>query len=304
MKISVVIPTYNRADLLLETLESVWAQTRPADEIVVIDDGSTDDTRARLQPFADARRLRYVYQTNAHLSAARNRGTRETVGDALLFLDSDDLLFAEALAALEAALHRVPDACLAYCRTQVIGPGGEVIEAQTRGAEYEGMVWPHLLNGNFIRSSGSVLVRRDSLEAAGPFDETLRGSEDWDEWLRVSETGKPFALVRRVLFKYRSGAPSLSTDRRNTHATNLRVYEKLRERHATDTIRLAQIEAAQAEYERETRFTEAGDFAVAPRHQKARAVLEKTGLSDWYRRTPYGFRMLLRRVAGVGRRAS
>lgn len=304
MKISVVIPTYNRADLLLQTLDSVWAQTRPADEIVVIDDGSTDDTRARLEPLADAHRLRYVYQTNAHLSAARNRGTRETSGDALLFLDSDDLLFSGALAALEAALTRNPDACLAYCRTQVIGPDGEIIEAQTRGAEYDGLVWPHLLHGNFIRSAGSVLVRRNALEAAGPFDETLRGSEDWDEWLRVSETGKPFALVRRVLFKYRSGAPSLSTDRRNTHETNRRVYEKLRERHADNPARLAQIEAARAEYERETRFTASGDFALAPRHQKARAVLEKTGLAALYRRTPYGFRLFLRRLAGVGRRAS
>jgi glycosyltransferase involved in cell wall biosynthesis len=302
--ISVVIPTYNRAALLVQTVESVLAQTRLPDEILIVDDGSTDDTRAVVAArYGENPRVRYHYQENAWLSAARNTGFRLSVGETILFLDSDDLLLPGALAALEAALMAQPEAVLAYCRVQVIDNDGGIVEAETRGGEWQGDVWPHLLHGNFIRSAGSVLVRRTALEAGGLFDETMRGSEDWDEWLRIAEVG-PFARVEgKPLFQYRVGGPSLSENRLRTHEYCLMVYRKLTERHTGNPERLQLIEAAEAEYRRDTVFDEAGRHALSGRHRVMRTVLERTGLAALYRKTPYGLRLALRRLFGVGRRA-
>src|SRR5688572_31755178 len=100
MKISVIIPCYNRADDLPRTLESILRQTRLADEVLVVDDGSQDDTAEVTARFAPA--VRYVYRENGGLSAARNTGQAASIGDALLFIDSDDLLLPEALEQLEA----------------------------------------------------------------------------------------------------------------------------------------------------------------------------------------------------------
>ena len=96
-RVSVIIPAYNRADLIEETLDSVFAQTYRDYEIIVVDDGSTDDTRAVLAPLAAAGKLRYTYQENAGLPAARNTGIRMAAGQYVAFLDSDDLFTPDKL---------------------------------------------------------------------------------------------------------------------------------------------------------------------------------------------------------------
>src|SRR4051795_6957520 len=102
MKLSLVIPTYNRSAFLVQTILSVLAQTRLPDELIVIDDGSTDDTRETLAKFGH--QVSYHYQPNAGLAAARTAGLGLSTGDVLCFLDSDDLLLPAALETLEVAL--------------------------------------------------------------------------------------------------------------------------------------------------------------------------------------------------------
>lgn len=99
MRISVIIPTYNRGPAILDALESVFAQTRPADEILVVDDGSTDGTAERLKPFAD--RITYIHKQNAGVNAARNTAIEHATGDWLTFLDDDDLWMSNRLEVLE-----------------------------------------------------------------------------------------------------------------------------------------------------------------------------------------------------------
>jgi len=302
--ISVVIPTYNRAVLLVQTVQSVLAQTRLPDEIVIVDDGSTDETRAVVAArFGDNPLVRYHYKENAWLGAARNTGFRLTTGEAVLFLDSDDLLLPDALSALENALKTNPSAALSYCAVQVIDHEGNVVEPETREGKWDGDVWAHLLHGNFIRSAGSVLVRRTAMEAAGLFDEAMRSCEDWDQWLRLAERGEFCRVTGKPLFQYRLSPQSMSQNRRRMHDNNQVVYQKLREHHQGNPARLQQIAMAETEYLRDTMLDEQGVLALKPQHRFARALLESTGLASLYRRTPYGFRLALRRLAGVGRRA-
>jgi glycosyltransferase involved in cell wall biosynthesis len=169
LTISVIIPTYNRAHLISATLDSVLAQTRPADEIWVVDDGSTDDTQAIVTAYADAHKnqVRYQRQENAGPSAARNHGMRLTTGKSICFLDSDDLLHPRALERLEASLETELTAALAYSRAEMLSPEGTPLGPWEPGGGYHhGDVWEYLLRDNFIRSPGAALIRRLAFVAA------------------------------------------------------------------------------------------------------------------------------------------
>jgi glycosyltransferase involved in cell wall biosynthesis len=179
--VSVVIPSYNAATYLPQALASIRTQLRAPDEIVVVDDGSTDDS-PELARRAGARVLRTP--TNGGPAAARNLGIREARGDVVAFLDADDLWEPTHLAVLLQLLERHPSAVLAFSRERRIGgwegehprvlPENEAVDA----------FWP-LLRKNFIPQMG-VVARRDALSAVGGYDESMRYAEDYDLWLRLA----------------------------------------------------------------------------------------------------------------------
>jgi glycosyltransferase involved in cell wall biosynthesis len=311
MTISVVIPTYNRSHFLAATLRSVLSQTRPADEILVVDDGSTDDTAAVVEGLCRAypsAPLRYHYQTNAHLGAARNTGQRLTSGEALLFLDSDDLLLPDALKQLEKALTSHPKAALVYGRSQIIDAAGTVTQdVWTVGNEAErDLLWDALIQMNFIRSAGCVLIRRDALVAAGPWDESLRVVEDWDIWLRLAEPpGAAFARVPWPLLQYRVHGQNMSGRTDKMEAGTRILYQKHALRHTEGSPRRRQLEALlrafpHSEGEGENKGAEPRD-RVTLRHRQLRSVIERVGIAPLYRLLPVGVRLRVRDVFGVDR---
>ena len=134
-QISVIIPTYNRADLLPLTIESVMAQTMPDWELIIVDDGSTDETATVLAPFLQDERIRYIRQENAGRSAARNHGARLARGDYFYFLDSDDELRLNSLTAHLAALINSAFSIGGYRIIDAQGrPQGKHLPWQTAGA--------------------------------------------------------------------------------------------------------------------------------------------------------------------------
>ncbi len=296
-QIGVIIPTYNRAALLRETLESVLAQTRPPDAVIVVDDGGTDDTRAVVAAFKDER-IRYHWQENAYLGAARNTGQRLAGStDLLLFLDSDDRLLPCALERLEAALAAHPDAALAYGRSQVIDAAGKIVQRTWGKKDYQGDIWDRLIETNFLPSAGCALIRRAHLDQTEPWDTTLRGVEDWDMWLRLAEKGAPFVRVsgNAPLFEYRTHADGMSRDEKAMHASVLAVYRKHSERNAErHPVRAVRTKAL---YEIRVARTPAG--GLQRRHQLLRALGEKSGFAALYRRLPLNLRLKLRVVAGI-----
>jgi glycosyltransferase involved in cell wall biosynthesis len=238
----VIIPTHNRVALLGETLRSVLAQTRAADEIIVVDDGSTDDTR-RLVEILGAT-VRYHFQENSGLATARSQGMALSNGDAVCFLDSDDLLLPGALATLERALVANPNAVLAYCRSQTIDKNGKLIEALWWKEDHYGDVWKHLIDGNFIRSPGCALIRGRALKQIESWDARLLRVEDWDLWVRLAEEA-PFVRVEEALFQYRVHGQNMSRDVFRMHCQTLRLLRKHRRRNRNNPERLAYIRAAQ-----------------------------------------------------------
>ena len=182
--VSVVIPAYGHAEYVVQAVESVLAQTLPPLEVIVVDDGSPDDTGARLAPLAAAGRIRYVRQANAGVAAARNHGASLARGEFLCFVDDDDLLFPHALATLAAPALR-PELALVYGQRAVFRDGTSPSAPASVPVGAAPCDWARFLMGNRIATPGQVLLRREAFMAVGGFDPEIWGADDWDLWLRL-----------------------------------------------------------------------------------------------------------------------
>jgi glycosyltransferase involved in cell wall biosynthesis len=226
--ISVVIPTHNRAELLLEALGSVFAQTQQPSEVIVVDDGSNDGTRERLASLLD--RLRYVFQEHRGVAAARNRGIREAGGEWIAFLDSDDRWLPHALATLVEARSRYPEAGLIAMASRHARPDGTVY-GRVRGKKSRGAYFTTL--GLLNQDTGGVLtpmVRRSVLLDAGGFDESFVSAEDCDLWLRLSFV-TPMVGIPDPLLLRRKHPGAMTRDRRSNARMWLRILDKLEHEH-------------------------------------------------------------------------
>ncbi len=199
-RVSVILPTFNRADLIAETLESLLAQSRPIDEILVIDDGSTDDTRAQVAAFGD--KVRYYRKDNGGKAAALNLAMTMIGGDYVWICDDDDLILPEACAHLMRALE--DDPALDYCAGlhedfTVDDASGEIVRkapGYSKASSPE-MVFSDALDGCHIFQPG-LIVRRAFYDQVGPFDETLTRSQDYEMLLRITRHGTGRVLPETV----------------------------------------------------------------------------------------------------------
>ena len=206
--VSVVIPCHGHGHLLGEAIDSALAQTHPHVEIVVVDDGSPDDTAAVAESFAG---VRLVRQQQAGLAAARNAGMRASTGDFIAFLDADDRLYPDAIAAGLDAFDRWPDvAFVAGGHRRVDGRGDPlpVTPAERLG---DGDAYIAFLRGNWIGMHAAVLYRREAVEAAGGFDPTLPACEDYDLYLRIARV-RPVRQHDAVVAEYRRHGANMSDD--------------------------------------------------------------------------------------------
>ena len=181
-EIAVVITTYNHAHFLGKALESVLNQSHAPDEVVVVDDGSTDDPAAVVARYAGVRLIR---QHNRGLAAARNTGWRATKSRFVLFLDADDRLMPDALVSNLRRLAEQPESAFVYGGYRWIDVGGRVLRTvppQAIGTD----AYEAFLRGNQIGMHATVMYHRDCIEEAGGFDERLRACEDYDLYLRIA----------------------------------------------------------------------------------------------------------------------
>jgi len=177
----VVIPTFNRGDLVIRALDSVMAQSRPPEEVIVVDDGSTDGSGARIRDTFPS--VRVVRQENGGVSSARNRGIGVAGGDFIAFLDSDDEWLPEKL---EQQLARMAsDEAAVLCHTDEIWiRRGRRVNPMKKHRKHGGRIFEKCLPLCVI-SPSSALVTHSLLDEVGWFDEDLKACEDYDLWLRV-----------------------------------------------------------------------------------------------------------------------
>jgi len=221
--VSIIVPCHNGARFLAEALDSALAQTHPATEVIVVDDGSVDDTPAVLTRYAG--RVRLLRQSrNRGPSAARNVGLRVARGEYVAFLDADDRFLPDKIARQAAVLDARPDVGLVYSGWRFIDEQGRMLpgEGRPRG---EGDLLPALLLGNPIHPLAAV-VRRALVDEVGGFDETLRGCEDWDLFLRLSRHGMRWASVEAALGEYRVHPAQSHGQTRMMLASAIRVLER------------------------------------------------------------------------------
>ncbi|MBE9030967.1 glycosyltransferase [filamentous cyanobacterium LEGE 11480] len=222
--ISVVIPTYNSTKTVLDTIASVQAQTFDDIEIIVIDDGSTDDLQSCLAPIlADARVKVYRY-ANGGLPVARNRGIARSTGEYIAFVDADDLWTPNKLEKQLKALQDNPRAGLAYSWTYFMEEDGQRYHTD-RPIWFQGDVLKDLLMWNFLCHGSNPLIRRSVIAAVGDFDPSLPSAEDWDYWLRIA-TGWEFALVPEPQIYYRQSGGAMSAKVEVMEAAQLEVLDR------------------------------------------------------------------------------
>ena len=219
--VSVVVPTYNRADLLRATIDSVLAQTWRPLELIVVDDGSTDGTPELLASYGD--RLRAIRQANAGGTAARNAGTRAARGAFLTWLDHDDLMLPAKIERQMAVFGERPELGLVHCGYHRIDKDGRLLDVVT--GLPDGDVRARLVCGCFVWS-GAPLVRRECLDQVGLFDETV-WSSDADMWLRIALAGWEWGCVQQPLGEYRILADSTMADVARTERLDMAILDRI-----------------------------------------------------------------------------
>jgi glycosyltransferase involved in cell wall biosynthesis len=221
--VSVIIPAYNQGQYLGKTIQSVLDQDYPEFEILVIDDGSTDDTADVTRRFADPR-IRYIYQENRGLSGARNTGIQHAHGQYLTYLDSDDLFLPEKLSLLVGALEANTQAGFAAGQAIPIDehdrPIGKIFDTPLPGEPEKLLLWNPL-------HVGSMLVTARWQSRAGLFDESLRSYEDWDMWLRLARLGCPMVYVDQPVSKYRFHREQMTRIGRQMTQATFSVLDKV-----------------------------------------------------------------------------
>jgi glycosyltransferase involved in cell wall biosynthesis len=208
--VSVVIPAYKHRAFIRQTLDSVFAQTFSDYEVIVVNDGSPDDTAAVLEPLIAAGRIRYFEQPNRGQAVARNRGVDEARGEFVALLDDDDVWPADKLQWQVQLLRDRPDVG-AVAGDRIWWDGGAIPELARPETRPRLLTFESLFGGNPLASPGQVLIRKKHIESLGGFNQELWGSDDFDLWIRLSRITR-FEAYDRIALLYRAHATNASGD--------------------------------------------------------------------------------------------
>ena len=298
--VSVIIPTYNRSQLVIRAIRNALDQTYKNTEIVIVDDGSTDDTQHALRSFGD--RIRVIRQANRGPSSARNRGLEIAQGEIIAFQDSDDLWMATKLERQVSLLERAgPSVPCCICNAEMHfaerSPTTSFKLAAIESKLEEG-IWVNVaevLATTFILFNQCAAIRRDALARVGGFDESLTLMEDYDYALRLALDGGSWIFTSEPLVVWRQGSPESLFEK--ARAEELRMRECVvrclevfdRKVHATDRF-LNLRRLSQFELQRRRR-----DLAIA-RLEKSSAVGARS--RSWALKTIERYRRALRRKLG------
>ena len=230
-KVSVIIPAYNIAQFIVETLESVWAQTFTDYEVIVVNDGSpdTEEFESALGPYLD--RIVYLKQENGGASVARNAGLQAARGEFVAFLDGDDVWLPDYLEE-QMKFIRERGCDLACADALFFGDSADkaptyMIAWMNDAPAVGDFDFLDLVDAKRSVITSGVVARRQPIINIGLFDEALRRAQDFDLWLRLACAGHRLSFQRKALLKYRCRPNSLSGGVINSHRRELRIFDKI-----------------------------------------------------------------------------
>lgn len=294
MKVSVIICNYNYGQFLREAVDSALAQTHPADEVLVVDDGSTDGSREVLRHYGD--RIRLLFQENRGVSAARNTGIANSGGELIAFLDSDDAWLPTKLER-QVEWFEDPTVGMVYTGLRYVDENGDSLGTSPTGSRGHVLEDLALLRVPGVPASGSsAVVRRSCLETVGPFDESLSTSADWDLWRRIA-CRYTIELTPEPLVLYRQHGSAMHRNVEGFEHDMLRAFEAMFEDDAAREVHPLKRRCYGRLY-----LTFAGSYLHARGIRKSLHYLW-AGLSSWPGGVAYVVAMpfrWLRRRFGVG----
>ncbi len=302
VSVSVVMAAHNSAATIRQAIASVRLQSREDWELLIIDDGSSDETVAIASSIRDER-IQVVCQENRGPALARNAGIRLAQAPLVSTLDSDDLWLPQYLESMLRVLDNDHDAALAYTDAWVLDHATGRVRKTTEMAYQRAPQPPpasprdflkELLRTNFIYNS--VTARRDALLAVGGYDERLWTSEDWELWLRIAASGRRCVRAPGILAVHRDHAGSLSTDGKRMKASRSEVYRMIECDWDIDDEMRSFASVCRWEYER----PRVRDALPVPLRRSLRSVLAGFRRRTlWHRRAPREVAQLLAAVASL-----
>jgi GT2 family glycosyltransferase len=284
---SVIMPAYNAAPTIESAIRSVLRQSRGDFELIVVDDGSTDDTRDRAGTFDDAR-VRVISRANGGPAAARNEGIALAQGKLVSMLDSDDMWTPRYLETMAAALEAAPSAALAYTDAWVLDDATGRIRATTAMAYQRPPAAPPadpkrflllLLDRNFIFTSATV--RRAVIDGVGGFDERLWYGEDYELWVRILAAGYPAVRAPEVLVIHRDRSDSLTGDTAKLYEGVCRAYTAIEQKIELDADAQAVVARRKSFWERQVRAINDPSAADRARHLARWVKRRLTDRNTW-----------------------
>lgn len=222
-KVSVIIPAYNREKFIARAIQSVLAQIYGDYEIIVVDDGSTDNTANIVKQFGG--KVKYILQPNGGSASARNRGIKESQGEYIAFLDSDDFWVPEKLNEQVKVLDNNPNVGIVYAKMPIVNEKGEQVgmkPSQPSGKNFKELleIWGDI-------PTSTVLTRRECFDKAGFFDTSLKTMQDIDMWLRIARLYDLYEIEGKVLAYYYRHSGQITQNRIKVYEGLVRIYTKI-----------------------------------------------------------------------------
>ncbi len=287
MRISVVMPTYNRAAIIERAVRSVLAQTHADLEMIVVDDGSTDDTAAVLAAFADPRLIHLRYSPNRGGNYARNRGIERATGEIVSFIDSDDEFLPHKLAVIARTFAERPEADGVVDSFVIHKPGAHGIQVRNRDnpvIDDPATFRTAVFGRRMYKATPAISVRRRVLTEIGMFDETLRRRQDMDMLLRLCRAHRCISIADRLWIKH--WTPGAISTKRDTF---VEAAIAICERHPDYLSEPSYRTGLERDIGRHfVRLARAGEWSVFGRDMARLRQWGRLGVSPW--------RLVLRRL--------
>lgn len=223
-KVSIIITTYNREIYLKETISSILSQSYGNFELIIIDDGSTDNSKEVISSFVDERII-YYYQQNKGQNSARNKGMSLSQGEYIAHVDSDDLWKSTKLEKQVHILNKKKDIDLVYCGTRLIDNKGFFIK-KLKIHKHNGFVLDKLLMSNFLYNGSNILFRKSCLEKVTCFDESVNRMTDWQFYLNFAIFYK-FYSIPEYLVLYRIHDTNMSINYKKYEKNGFKILHKI-----------------------------------------------------------------------------